>query len=141
MPLFSTPAIEQMAVLISNRFQGSPGTNNVLKIYKGTIPGSATGYDPASYTSDELISLSPWTLTTLNESVIFNIFPDNTTLIAASGTATWYAMQYTVTQPTYVIIGEVSDGGGDGTIKLTTTALVATNQIGNVTFNLQLLEA
>ena len=94
-----------------------------------------------TYAADELISLSPWTLTTLNESVIFNIFPDNTTLIAASGAATWYAMQYTVTQPTYVIMGEVSDGGGDGTIKLTTTTLVSGLQIGNVTFNLQLLEA
>ena len=141
MPLLSTPAIEQMAVLISGRFQSSPGTNNVLKIYKGTIPSSATGYDPSSYTADELISLNAWTLTTLDESVIFSIFPDNTTLIAQSGTAAWYAMQYTVTQPTYVIIGEVSAPAGDGTIKLTTTTLVATNQIGNVTFNLQLLEA
>ena len=141
MVLIANNSLIQMATFIAGNFQGSPGTNNVLKIYQGTIPSAATGYDPVTYAADELISLNNWTLTTLSESVIFNIFPDNTTLIAATGTAAWYAMQYTVTQPTWVIMGEVTDAVGDGTIKLTTTSLVSGVQIGNVTFNLQLLEA
>ena len=141
MPLITTPARNRMAQLIAGNFQASPGTNNVLKIYQGTIPASATGYDPATHTANELISLNNWTLTTLNDSVIFSIFPDNTTLIAATGTAAWYAMQYTVTQPTWVLMGEVSAAAGDGTIKLTTTSLVSGVQIGNVTFNMQILGA
>lgn len=130
MPILSTGAITRMSQHIATFYNGAPGTDNILKIYKGTLPGvgSATDFDPSAHTSDELISLNNWTVQATADAVVFTILPDEFAIPTQSGLATWYALYNNAAGsgspliPNRTILGEVTIFGGspipDGTLKV-----------------------
>ena len=130
-------AITRMSQWLASFYNGSPGTDNILKIYKGSLPGvgAATDFDPSAHTSDELISLNNWTVQASADAVVFNILPDEFAIPTQSGLATWYALYNNALGtgspliPDRTILGEVTIFGGspipDGTLKIIDNNLVS----------------
>lgn len=151
MALLNTKALQRQAQFVQStaNWNAAPGTDNILKIYKGALPGTADGFNPAAHASDELISLNNWTLIEIAEAVVFDAFPDEFTIPTQTGTAAWYAIYNNATLsgspalPDKVILGEVTEAGGspitDGTLKIIDLSLVSGSpgiSIGPVTLNI-----
>ncbi len=117
MPEMDNKAATEYAIGLASTYT-SLSVNNILGIYKGTMPASVDNFDPTTRASDLLVEFNNFSLINSSTKVRFNSFPSPDIVVAsATGTATWYVIYKSAATGDFM--GDVTANGGTGTTIIT----------------------
>ena len=117
------------------------GSNNVIAIFKGTMPTNTTNWVVADSSSDLLVSFTNLTLRQSSQGdqdrVVFDDFPTPASVNAtATGTASWFAFYQTGVTSMY-FFGDVSVAAGTGTLVIDDLSVTSGNPVTIENFGIQ----